>query len=219
MRPGINTENIYAIIKEKRVVTMEDLIKLSQCSVSTMRRRLKKWQASTSYNKNGKYYTLPSVAQFNQNGIWVYKNICFSIYGSLRKTIIELINSSMAGYNIAELNNLLHIHAQNFLSQQLKHFRILERKKHNGVYVYYSKDPIRRAKQEEHRNEMQYDLSEENLPSDANTIIILIEFIKHPRNTIAQLVKSIRRKRINISTKEVRSLFAHHKISKKNLVN
>ena len=105
MRPEISTEDIYEKIREKQVVTIENLVRLSKCSISTMRRRLKKWQAYTSYNKNGKYYTLPCIPQFNRNGIWVYKkNICFSKYGSLKKTIIHLVNISEAGYSISELN-------------------------------------------------------------------------------------------------------------------
>ena len=60
----------------RKVLTIAELAKILICSFITVRRRLKEWRAYTSYNKNGRYYTLPSIPKFNKNGIWTYKDIC-----------------------------------------------------------------------------------------------------------------------------------------------
>ena len=62
----------------KKVQTVTELSEILQCSLITVRRRLKEWDACTSYNKNGRYYTLRSIPTFNKNGIWRYLDIYFS---------------------------------------------------------------------------------------------------------------------------------------------
>ena len=57
----------------KKVLTIDELLKILICSIITVRRRLKEWHAYTSYNKNGCYYTLPSIPKFNKKGIWNYQ--------------------------------------------------------------------------------------------------------------------------------------------------
>ena len=73
-----------------KVVTIEQLVSLLESSVITARRQLKKWRAYTSFNMNGRYYTLPGIPQFDENGIWEYQRILFSKYGTLTQTISRL---------------------------------------------------------------------------------------------------------------------------------
>ena len=64
-----------------KVLTIEQLVDLLKTSVITARRHLKKWETYTSFNHNGRYYTLPRIPQFDNNGIWKYQTILFSKYG------------------------------------------------------------------------------------------------------------------------------------------
>jgi hypothetical protein len=52
-----------------KVLTIEQLVRLLESSVITARRQLKKWRAYTSFNMNGRYYTLPGIPRFDENGI------------------------------------------------------------------------------------------------------------------------------------------------------
>ena len=47
------------------VLTIDELSGILMCSLITVRRRLKEWRVCSSYNKNGRYYTLPSIPTFN----------------------------------------------------------------------------------------------------------------------------------------------------------
>ncbi len=73
-----------------KVLTIEQLVALLECSLITARRYLKKWQAYTSFNMNGRYYTLPGIPRFDEKGIWKYRGIYFSRYGNLMQTMCEL---------------------------------------------------------------------------------------------------------------------------------
>ena len=60
-----------------KVLTIEQLVDLLKSSVITARRRLKKWETLTSFNQNGRYYTLPKIPRFDNNGISLLSKIAF----------------------------------------------------------------------------------------------------------------------------------------------
>ena len=86
----MDEKDVLRRFRHRKILTIEELVSLLQCSVITARRRLKKWKSYTSFNMNGRYYTLPEVPQFDNNGIWKYQSILFSKYGNLKQTIIQL---------------------------------------------------------------------------------------------------------------------------------
>ncbi|MDD4109667.1 MAG: hypothetical protein PHH93_13205, partial [Prolixibacteraceae bacterium] len=65
-------EYLKAIYGKEKVLTIRELIKRMMLSEITVRRRLKESGALTSYNKNGKYYTLPHIPVFDSYGLWNY---------------------------------------------------------------------------------------------------------------------------------------------------
>jgi hypothetical protein len=101
-----NATKIFKIIFKKKVITIDALPSLLNSSIKTARRRLKLWEAYTSYNQNGGYYTLPNIPEFDENGLWAYRKIHFSKYGNLKQTTINLIKRSKAGLDAAEMNDL-----------------------------------------------------------------------------------------------------------------
>ncbi|EFK10653.1 conserved hypothetical protein [delta proteobacterium NaphS2] len=68
-------------LEEKKIFTLDTLVSFLSCSVPTARLKLKQWGTYTSYNQNGRYYTMPSVPRFDDNGLWHYSEIYFSQYG------------------------------------------------------------------------------------------------------------------------------------------
>jgi hypothetical protein len=85
----------------------------------TARRRLKAWRAYTSYNRNGRYYTLPEIAQFDDMGLWRHQGAFFSKHGNLKQTLVHLVVHSVQGLSGAEFGEILGLQPRSFLS----HFR------------------------------------------------------------------------------------------------
>ncbi len=206
-------EQILHIFRNKKVMTKDKLIKLLNCTGRTVQRRLKSWQAITSYNKNSKYYTLPDVADFNRFGIWHYRGAFFSKYGNLNCTVVQLIKNSDAGLTGRELGDILNLTPRSFLS----HFRDNKnicREKFNGRFVYYSVDDKQCKKQKTKRLEREKQLNVK-LPSDTDAVMILVEFIKHPHWPTDDLVSTLLTKGISCDHDAIERLLIHHDLIKK----
>lgn len=124
-------------LEKAKIFNIEDLASLLTCSVPNARVKLKQWQAFTSYNQNGKYYTLPQVPRFDEHGLWRYKNAAFSRHGNLKNTVIHLVSVAPAGLSGKQLGEILGLSPQSFLH----HFRQcpgIHREKHDGVFIYFS---------------------------------------------------------------------------------
>ena len=88
-------ENLF---RQRRVIELSDLHKVvGASSHMTIFRRLRKLNYLSSYTHAGRHYTLYDIPQFNQDGLWHYKNISFSQRGSLKNTVMYLVNKSGAG--------------------------------------------------------------------------------------------------------------------------
>lgn len=217
VRMTIKKEEIKRIFHQKKIFRLSDVMKGLSCSVATARRRLKDWHVYSSYNKNASYYTLPDVPQFNEHQLWHHRGIYFSKQGTLNKTLEVMIENSKAGLNVIEVNNLLGISAHNILSQQtIRHSKFF-REKHRGIYIYYSKNPVVCSKQKEARKEKASHFNELDLPSDAESVIILVELIKHPDDTLIQLSRRVKYKRLSASTIQIQNLLCYHNLLKKSM--
>lgn len=192
--------------RKHKVLTAVELASLLQCSVSTVRRRLKEWNCYTSYNQNGRYYVLPDLAQFDSNGLWRCQGIYFSEHGSLTQTLIHLVKNSKAGLSGSELGELLGIQPRSFLWLFRDH-PDLRREKHQGRFVYFSSDRTIHAQQRSQRLQMSRSAK---LPSDIEAIAILAETIKQPEMSIEELCAQLGRKRYQVTVESVRNLFAYH---------
>lgn len=169
-------KNVFRFLEDSKVFTLDKLLSLLSCSTPTARLKLKQWKAYTSYNKNSRYYALPTVACFDENGMWHYENIFFSKYGNLRNTVIHLINNSSSGLSGKEIGDFVRLPVRSFLH----HFRNIagiQREKREGVYIYFSEDPDRYKQQLQGRlNRLE---SPDKLFTDADSVVILTALIKH----------------------------------------
>lgn len=188
--PVIDKEKItaaYKIFKSDKVITVEKLVKLLECSVPSVRNRLKLWETYTSYNHNGKYYTLPDIPEFNQFGIWNYKDIRFSKSGNLGNTLVNLVRTVENGLSANEIGEILGLSPRSFLS----HFKSLPgiyREKQQGKYIYFSGDCEIRKLQIQKRGELI------SAPSETEAIQILVEFIKNSEISVEELSNIIEKK-------------------------
>ena len=132
----------FKTFKRRKVIVIKELSELLASSLMTARRRLKQWHTHTSYSHNGRYYVLHDVAKFDKHGLWQYKDIFFSKYGNLRKTVIHLVKTSASGLAAAEIGELVGLRPWSFLS----HFHNepqLKREKVEGRFVYEGTRPER----------------------------------------------------------------------------
>jgi len=113
---------------------------LSTMSRTTGFRYLRELHHLTSYTHNGKYYTIPGIAQFDTNGFWHFEEIGFSIYGTLIDTLHQVITQSVNGKSNAELEKHCKVRVQAAL-RTLLHSKRIARVKLKKRYLYVSIDP------------------------------------------------------------------------------
>jgi hypothetical protein len=200
--------------RAKKVLSLDELVRLLSRSRRTAQRQLKEWGTYTSYNQNGRYYVLPDIPTFDEYGLWKFKDVFFSMHGNLMNTVTCIVNRSEAGLTASEIGAILGIPPYTFLSH-LKDTAPLAREKHDGVFVYLSTEPAALEKQRKEREQLIRSGAMLQLPSDADAVIILTTLIKHPDDTLARLVRRVRRKGIEISTQQCRNLLLSHNLLKK----
>ncbi len=208
-------KSLLNFFKKKQIVTIQDLIEFSQLSLNSVKRRLNSWNVYNSYNYNRSYYVLPEVAKFNSDGIWESHGVYFSQHGNLKQTIVHLVSTSESGLSRYELEMLLGITLDKVLPSYFKNSFLLNRELENGRYVYFSKEPEIYSEQVRKRKEFQQSQASVKLPRDENAIVILVELIKHPTDTLMQLTKRVRRRGITISIDDVRNLLQYHGLFEK----
>jgi len=208
----INPEKIkktQTVLKKKKVFVFPLLISLLSCSIRTGRLKLKQWGAYSSYNQNGKYYTLPGVPDFDDNGLWWYKDIYFSKHGTLKNTVVHLINKSISGLSGDQIDKIIALSPRSFLH----HFRDtpgIRRQKHAGLYVYFSDDADRYNQQVQSRLKA---LGEHI--SDADAVMILVALIKHHNISIDDFAMLPEAKARKLSAQAIREFLERHGLGKK----
>jgi hypothetical protein len=195
-----------------KVLTIEELVDLLKTSVITARRRLKKWEALTSFNQNGRYYTLPKIPQFDQHGIWKYQRILFSKYGNLKQTILELVRRSEAGLSAREVAQIVEIPPNSSIFSQLQRVSGIRREKHQGRFVYFS------DQQETYQNQksvLSRPQAATALPSDEEAVRILVQYIKHPHIGMEELSERVARQGKRMDPSVIQRFLEHHDLLKK----
>lgn len=199
------------MFKEFNVLTLDQVSRKNKCSIRTVQRWFARLSVLRSYNKNSRYYTLADIPDFNNNGIWRYRDILFSKYGNLKQTVKHLILVSDRGLNGNEIGEIVKLSPRSFMH----HFREMEgvfREKYEGAYVYFSDDPPTYAKQNSNRIRA----VDAQKIDDAVAVKILVEYIKHPDMSTRELSNVLRDRRVcRVSTFEIENLFAFHNLKKK----
>lgn len=200
-------------IENQKVFGITEVASALRCSISSARLKLKNKQSITSYNKNGKYYTLPGVPKFDQLGLWSYKDIYFSIHGNLKKTIIYLVGASSAGLSGKQLGELLRLSPQSFLH----HFRDcpgIYREKHAGIFIYFSDNAEVNKKQIQQRRSLNVQSTIVTI-SDLDAVMILVAIISNHGITAEDIMAmpEIKRRKINLAN--IQGFMEYHGLVKK----
>ena len=214
MRPRKTERDQQTInaFKQHKVLTFVALCLILQLSIATVRRRLKEWGALSSYNKSGQYYTLPLIPEFNKQGLWKHEGVFFSKHGTLKNTVIHLVQISKRGLSNSELEEILGVNPNSYLPQ-CKQLAGVRREKHNRQVVYFAAD--KELYKQQKQNRFPPEPTALKLPPDAITIIVLVELAKHPGSTPEQLSEMLRREGYKINADMIDNLLEHHGLKKK----
>lgn len=204
-----NTMNTF---QTRKIMTIEQISSLMNCSFTSVRRYLNVWNAYTSYNKKGRFYTIPGIPQFDHHGLWWFQNIFFTQHRNLKNTIIFLVKRSQKGMSSREIGNIVGLDPSSFMH----HFRDIDgikREKMKKKFIYFSDIP-------ELYNQQRYHLIEEQrlqleCPSESDTIHILVQFIKNPGISVEKLSSLIASQGNDIEPSVIRRLLEYHDLLKK----
>lgn len=205
-------QEVLEVFQQRKILTIDELSALMQCSRITSRRRLKQWKTFTSYNQNNRFYTLPTVASFDSLGLWHFREVSFSKYGTCKQTVVHFVRRSEQGLSNAELAEVLGENPNSLLA----HFDEIPgiiRERHGRTVVYFSSED--EVYQRQHRNRFPSPPSASQLPSDAEAVLILVELIHHPGIGAEELAIELRHKGHDIEPERITALFRTHQIMKK----
>lgn len=148
MRPEtFRAEDLGRFLKRHKIATLSELKQALGTEVdSTVFRKLKEHAYRTSYSHRGRYYTLDELAEFDQLGLWSFRSVWFSRYGTLVDTVETLVAWSEAGFYAGELEQVLHVAVKVPLLKLVREGRLV-REKVFDQYLYLSTEAARRKRQ------------------------------------------------------------------------
>lgn len=215
MRPiNFSREDILELFYREKVLTKEQVLKISGCSNMTVWRILKEHGYISSYNFNARYYTLTDIPMFDKNGLWSYRKVRFSKYGSITGTVMALVCNSKSGMNTNELQALLGVDVRPILTKFYQRGKI-HREKVGGMFVYFKPNDQDWQRQLSKRQSEAQEKIRMRLPEPERIIAVLVELIQRVEEEPQQLARRISRKGIKINAAEVQAIFFHYQLKKK----
>jgi len=141
------TDRLVSFLRDQKIATMPQLKSALGTSVTfTVLRKLSPLGYRSSYSHGGTYYTLDSMARYDELGLWSYRDIHFSQHGTLLNTAEALVTNAPAGYLAAELDAVVHVTTKDALRHLVQRDR-LYRRELAGRYLYCANERQRRQEQ------------------------------------------------------------------------
>jgi hypothetical protein len=211
-----STQQLVALFESRRVVAFSEIrAALGGASRTTAFRYLERVPYRSSYNKNGRFYTLHRSDQYDRWGLFSVGDVYFSIDGTLKATVVRLVCESDAGRTQHELQELLRVRLHLFLAGALREGTI-SRERLGRVYLYLHVDPEVRTAQLRRREEMGAEASCEAIEVDTElTIRVLLVLIRYPGSQPGDVVRRLRGRLPPVTRAEVDSVFARYDLGKK----
>jgi len=216
MRPKEFTQkDIVELFYKQKILTKKQLTQTYGCSNMTAWRILSEHGYITSYNFNAKYYTLTDIAVFDKNGLWSYRKVRFSKYGSLTNTVVAVVFNSRCGLEKNELQQLLGVNVIPIVSRLYRQGK-LYREKVDGIFVYLQTNEDQWRRQLSNRAADIIKDKHRQLPEPERIIAVLVELIQRVELQPQQLARRLSRKGMKVTTTEIRAILQHYQLTKKN---
>ena len=205
--------DILQTFRAPRVLTIEELSVRLSCSGRTVLRRLYEHGYFSSYNYSGRFLTIPEVAEFDNQGLWVWKAARFSKHGNLKQTITHFVETDARGMTQEELASILGVRAYNPLLE-LVHERKIHRERLGSTFAYFSRKAAARREQVDRRRSF-LEEHQKALPTSRQIIATLLVLIRDPEATREQIVPRCQGAGVAISPAVVDTVFEMYDLDKK----
>jgi len=213
-------EKVISWLRKVTVATMKQIRHQFRISHMTVVRALKKFGYYASYNYNAGYYVLRDVPEFDDWGLWRYRDIRFSRYRTLPATIVALVEKAPAGLTLLELEERLQTHAGNVVSRLVSEHRVQREPLAGRRVVYLASDLAVRTEQVKNRQSQlraETVRSESGLPSGcsaAEVIAILLETIATSSDDVERLARRLQAKGHRITAAHAQVVLDYYGIKK-----
>jgi len=135
-QPTFDSKALRQHLQRHKIATLDELkAALGTPTDLTVFRQLKPLGYRTSYTHRGRYYTLDSLARFDEDGLWSHADVWFSRQGTLLATAEHFVTHSPQGWFAHELADALHVQVHDALHQLVQAER-LRRTEIGGLYLY-----------------------------------------------------------------------------------
>ena len=185
---------------------------LGGVSEATARRVLRKISYRSSYNHNGRYYTLFEEGVFDRWGLWSHEGIRFSRDGTLTATAERLLRESEAGWTRRELQELLGVSVQTVLTTLRERGKV-DRVRVGPVYVYVSAGSVR---EQLHRRQEMVTIKQSRCEAPLEIVVaVLLVLIRHPKSTTTDVVRRLKGHSPPIHKEDVEDVFERYDLAQK----
>ncbi len=140
-------ESLIAFFRRQQIATMDQLKAALGTTVDmTVFRKLREISYISSCSHGGRFYTLPDLAPFDDRGLWTFRGVLFSRFGSLIDTVEQFVTRAERGFLATELTAELQIEVSHPLRKLVTQHR-LTREEISGQFVYCASDSSKRKEQ------------------------------------------------------------------------
>lgn len=204
---------LAALFRRTPVVDLDALRHaLHTPSRTTVFRALRPLEYLTSYSHGGRYYTLRRLPRFDRRGLWWHDDIGFSAHGTLRKTLVALVETAPVGHTHEELRQVVRLRVHDTL-RQLVDGGALVRRPWQAVSVYLSARTEIAEAQWGRRQDLRAPVP---LVVDmAQVVDVLVDVLRHPHTTAAAVAARLRDGGHTVPTEQVAAVFARYNLKKK----
>ncbi len=206
-------DRLVLLFDQKKCWTIEELTHALNYSTISIRRFLKDIGYYSSFTHNSMWYTLHSIPTFNKRGLWFYQEIGFSKHGNLKQTIFNFVSKSPQGLTAKDLFEILLIPCHPVLNQMYKKNQIDRFNTQRG-FVYLSIDNKKRQRQLNRLQSQLLTAKESGSLNAQAAVYVLVEYIKHPEASVAELSKAVEKREVKASPGAITMLFKEHDLKK-----
>jgi hypothetical protein len=210
-----NVKKLESFFRHRLIAQLDELQRALDVSGRTVFRVLIRMGYLSSYSHAGKYYTLARTPSFDADGLWAHSGVLFSSHGTLRNTVVYLVNKAPAGHTHAELQDRLRLRVYDTL-HDLVAAREIACVDMEQLYVYVSAEQKTAEAQMAERHRLNEEpLRPVSLPDAAVVIEVLMAVIHTPKPDIRKVTALVRAQGKAITPEQIEAVWAHYELGKK----
>lgn len=217
LSPVSSEEALRRLFRRQPVNELAELQRvLETTSRMSVFRRLKVLGYLSSFTHGGRFYTLEELVCFDQWGLWFHRDVGFSRAGTLKATVVELVEGSSAGMTPKELVALLKLPVPGSLYNTLHELVGSGRVRHQKdrtLRLYLSADAARGEEQlaERQRRTVCRQPPPAQVPTET-VIAVLVETLQVADAAVAASVVAdrLRARNLDVTAEQVEQVFAHY---------